>query len=315
MGHLKYSAIPSRNGSSLNDLIESPPYRLLVESIRQDDMARAGAMIAEQIANTNGDERFFWFNLQVSARLRLATTPLQKLNYLSTVLALAVESGDDPEKQRAALDHAFVVLLGAERISELAHLCLRLRRGYELYRRDRWVHQYNRALLHTLNGRWERAHLTFADSLTAFAQLPEARRSAMRGYQVALYAERSICAIRLGGFAWAEADLQKAIATQEGSSARLWLTYLAEAEIALGLEVCDRARSLLQTALTRLSRELPGSPRGQIRLDLLAARIARAEGNTASFHHFAERALGTAQEHQLRLSEKEVRRVLEGAPH
>lgn len=314
---MKYSSIPTKRGSSLNYLYESEPYRQLTDAIRQKEMPRAGAIIAEQIEATTGEERFVWLGIKVASQLQYAATPREKLDHWSLVATLAREAGDDPDRQRSAVGHAFVIMLEAERTAELARFCLGLRPGYAIFRREGWSFHFNRAQLHNLRGRWERAHVAFTRSLMAFRQMPEAQLSAMLGYVVLLFAERSICACRLGRPDWAEQDLREAAATRDKVKGEpTWSMAMAEAELALQMGEYGSARSMLQTADMRLtSSGLPRYPRGQIRMELLAARIARAAGNTASFHHFAARALGIAQEHQLRLSEQEVRRVLEGAPH
>lgn len=284
----------------------------MTEAIRQKDGAKAGAIIANQIAVTSGEERFFWLVLQISARLRYASTPRERMGHWPAVLALAAEAGDDPDRQKSAVSHAFVVLLDAERVGELARYCLRFRAGYELYRRDGWAHRYNRALIHSLHGRWERAYRGFSGSLKAFQQLPQAKLTAITGYLVGLYAERSICASRLGWLDRAEEDLKEALAIKVGTSdERTWLTYMAEAELALQKGACDRAKATLQAASVRLVSEgVGGYPRGLIRMELLAARIARRVGNRVSFEHFTSRALALATEHDLKLSEAEIRRLL-----
>lgn len=314
---MKYSTIPSKRGSSLDYVYESEPYRQLTEAVRKNDVSRAGAIVAGQVAVTDGEERFMWLGIQVSSRLRYAVTPRQKLEHWPAIVALAREAGDDPDRQRTAVGHAFVVLLETERIGDLALFCLPLRPGYAIYQREGWNYYFNRAQIHNLNGRWGRAHRAFSRSLEAFRQMPEAKLSAMLGYVVGLFAERSICAGRLGRIDWAEQDLREAVATREAiKSEPTWATCLAEAELALRSEEFSRARSMLQAADMRLkSSGTPLYPRMQVRMELLAARIARAEGNMASFRYFGSRALAVAREHDLALSEAEARRILDGAAH
>lgn len=314
---MKYSAIQPKSGSPLIHIYESEPYLELTKAVRQKDMARAGAIIAEQIAASTGEDRLAWMRMQVSSRLLYAKTPRQKLDHWPMVAGLADEAGPDPDKQRSVIGWAQVLLLETERVQELARFCLRLRPGYALFMRNRWAHHNNRAMLHSLHGRWVRAYRAYTRSMEAFEQFPEAQKAALRGHVAAQLAERSICASAMGRLDRCEADLREARAIREGLPGEFpWYMYLAEAELALNRVQYARARAALQTAIVRLkSDSTANAPRGQVRIELLAARVARAEGNASGFQHFASRALAIATEHDLKLSEAEVRRVMDGAPH
>lgn len=314
---MKYSAIQSRRETSVDHVFVSEPYLRLTEAIRQDDVPRAGAIIAEQIAATVGEEHFFWLGMQVSARLRYAKTALERLEHWPAVIALGREAGADPDRQKRVIGQAFVVLLDAERVPELARFCLSLRPGFALYQRQGWAYQFNRGFLHRLHGRWERMHVAFTRSLEAFLRLPDMQQSPTMGNLINIYAERSVAAAMLGRLESARADLREAMQVEQRlPGERRWVTYIAEAELSLLAGEVDRARTLLQGAAVRLTSDgFAGYPRARVRMELLAARLARATGNMASFHHFAARALAIATEHELKLSEAEVRRIIDGALH
>jgi len=92
-------------------------------------------------------------------------------------------------------------------------------------------------------------------------------------------------------------------------------TALAQAELALHQGEFKAAHAALQQGLAR-NAETPYArlkPLTQVKVELFAARLARAQGNMVGFQHFAQRALAIAREEDLPLSAAAVTAVIQGA--
>lgn len=310
---MKYRRCLECPGISFDSFFETEAYQQLVQAVRAENTQRMSEIIRKQVSSTAGAEQFFWLNLQLESRLRYTCTPGEMLGHWGAVMDLANAAGEDATLRQKAVAQAFAVLTTCERVGEVASFCLRLRDGYFLHRRT-WTYWYNRGLLYMLQSRYVLGHDAFTRALQMFGQLPPAQFSATRGWISSIHAHLAICAVANGLPETAESELRAAISSQLDQSRRPWLILMGDAELALFRRAFSAARTALQ--LARLESEANGSgrnPSSQIAMELIAARIARAEGNLLGFQHFASRALALTQQHDLPLSRARVRRIMEGA--
>lgn len=313
---MKYTHLLDRPGISFAPFFETEPYQELVTAVRADDTHRMGEIIRNQLGSTTGAERFFWLNLQLASRLRYTSTPCEVYGHWGAVMDLARAAGKDPFLQQKAVEKGFAVLVTCERLGELARFCLSLRDGFFLHRRAEWSYWYNRGLLYVLQSRCREGFDAFSKALDLFRRLPPAQFAATSGWLCSIYAQRATCAVANGLPEAAENDLTDAMLNLKDQSRRPWLVLVGDAELNLLRGAFSSARKALQ--LARLESQAEGterSPHKQITVELIAARIARAEGNMLGLRHFANRALAIAQQHDLPLSQARVWRIMNGAEH
>jgi len=215
-----------------------------------------------------------------------------------------------------ALDRCIIF----ERIGELKAIPATMRPLVRTKLFGVWRYWYGMGGLHMLRRRWHQSYRAFGKAQALLDSLRPEEYVRVAGYTVHLRARRARAALRCNRPD--SAALEVDLATEfDARKERKYLhpipLALARADLALYHGRFQDARTEIQQGLTRLaaSQTLKMFPQGLIDQDLLAARIARAEGNDVGFRHFAERALALAIENRLAWTEATVRAVMEGAPY
>lgn len=294
----------------------SEPYQQLVVAIRSREYARATQIIEAQITASTGPERAFWLLVRMGKR---STGPFVPGN-----LALAwgdLEEAlraapDDRHVQESALAGAMHVLLNTERPERLVPLVRLLGPRLASLKRT-WVFAYNVGCLHMLTGQWGQAFRAMTRALEGFQALSPQAAAPIQGHLPNLYCWRAVCALTCNHAELAAADIEAAdrlILTVAPASRSPVTLAMAKAELALAGGRLGDGRAVLQGGIAEsgLNLHVSSSPI-LIKVDLLAARIARADSNPAGFRHFADKALARAEHHNLPLSAAMVHRVMAGA--
>jgi hypothetical protein len=165
--------------------------------------------------------------------------------------------------------------------------------------------------------RWYSAyrHLTLA--LELFEASPEIFRARQKGYWHFHFTRRARAAVAMGWLDKAEADIAESRSIANDRPPGYFAPYplaLAKASLACAQHRFSDARFFLQQADAQPS-EFPRLPDAEVDFLLIAARIARAEGNMQSFGHFCQRALVYCTERDMRLTKASVQAAMNGAEY
>lgn len=294
---------------------QSEAYLRLADAARNRDYAQITQIIDDQVAATTGPEQAFWYLVRSSKQTYKPGRPDADLAWADLESALRAAPDDEPTRAGAMIN-SLLLFLHTERPGQLVSVVRLL--GRDLPRLKRfWTYCYNIGLFHMLTGRMNLALGAMTRAIDGFMALPPLEADLQRGHLPRLHYWRAICAVANHLPEQAEADIaagEQLFLTLSESSRSPLVPALARADLALYRRQWAEARSHLQAGVTQSGLNLHiSSDRLLIKADLLAARIARAEGNQAGFRHFAEKALARTEYHDLPLSAALVRRVMDGA--
>lgn len=307
---------PADGGGPVEPLRENDSYRQLVQAVRARDHIRQIQIIDTCIRETVGAEQAFWLRARVDRQVRGLVAPrdLQPAwGDLSTALDMAP---DDPENQQAVLNSALMLAVATEEYHRLAPFMARLRpRGTPLVQHEAFLGTLG--LLYLKRRRWDLAYRTFTNAIDAFRAMPPDRQRASEGRLIYLHANRAIVAAATGRVETAAMDVASAQTTDRKfmrDHLNPLALALAQAELAFCSGRLQDARAALQRGIMRVAaarRRL--WPNDQVSFHILAARLARAEGNMVGFSHFCNKALELCAEHKLVVTGQTVRAVMAGA--
>lgn len=294
----------------------SEPYQRLIKAVIGRDYPGIHRIIEEQLAGTTGAEKAFWLFTR-SGKWGIVTNELNRQRAWDDLEEALRTAPDDLDVGRFALNSALGKSLQTEKLDRLQGVIRRLQPNLRRLKTG-WAYWLHIGDLHGLKGHWRQAYSAFDRSIQQFhEQGPEAHDS-FKGYLPRLHCQRAVGAVACGHPGQAATDVETArhLFTTVSATAQNPLTMaVALAELALCRGERAEARSALQAGVTGAGLNpghMPGDRR-MIQVDLLAARIARADGNAAGFRHFAEKALSRAEQLDLQLSAAQIRRVMAGS--
>lgn len=299
-----------------NRWFESERYQELTRATRAMDFARQIQIVEDAVAETEGAERAFWLRLRAQQRFAQYAHPGETNRGWAELPMLVAAAPVDPDHMGQVALLALMLYGVSQRADMWANFFPLIRPGIKPASRY-WNWYNNLCEIRRLECRHHASMLACSKALALLDALPPAVSNTQRGRRVFILTRRAIAAVNLGDLRLAADDVQQATAIDaEFDRAYLAPYYLAaaQAELALARGHLDAARAALHDGIAR-SAICPHKPLpvDRVEFDLLAARTARAEGNRASFQHFAGRALATCLEWDLRLSEAKVRAVIAGA--
>lgn len=303
---------------NLDHIFESEPYRELIDAIRTRDYARSAAIVNAQIAQSGGPEHLFWRCVRVELSWQTCRTPADYAESWPELERIYRLDPGNPLVQQRVLALASHVLLATER--GYPPWVRELRPGLRLMRSEGAQYWTRRALWHELQRRWLPAYRAYSKAIACHEALPDAQKHAFAGRLVFLLAGRAICGLACKQLATVKTDIELSSTLLDQFPRNYMsplLTALAQAELALFEGRFRDARTALQQGLARNAETAYARLKAdkQVRVELFAARLARAEGNLVSFEHFAKRALAIATEHGLPMSAAAVKAVMAGAEY
>lgn len=294
---------------------KNPAYQELAHALREQDSVRQMGIIAEQIASLTGAEKAFW--LVVRSNLR-TTLPVPAWDVAWSDLEAARQvAPDDPEVRRLVLRNGLGMAVATEKMAQFRALAAGMGRDYLGMRRD-YILWPTLGTMHLARRRWGPAYRNWSRAVAGLESSSPERRSANVGWLSVYLGRRAIAAIGCGKLEQARLDVARAFELRGPALAKHYdymQIGLPKAELAYAEGRLQDARAALQEGLTRNA--AVGKPKLllhlQIQTDLLAARIARAEGNQEGFRHFCTQALGPAEANGLAWTAERVRAVEAGA--
>lgn len=286
---------------------------LIADAIRNNDAATIMRLTTEQIESTEGAEKAYWLRHRAMAKRQYGNALTEASVDADLTEANLVDPTDVTSAVKDILNRAVV----EQRLSYLAQIDCRLRSAIrrELY--GDWRYWAQIAHLHRIRRRFYQSYRAFSRELRLFLNLsPEEMRNNV-GWTIPISCNHARAALRAAKLDEAVTSLERAIAVDRAVERKhmnpIYIA-IAQAEVAFAQGRYPEAIQALHAGRSRAAaKEFRPMPLDQIAADLIAARVARAEGNMAGFQHFCERALAVAVENSLPLSEAEVRAVLNGA--
>jgi hypothetical protein len=293
---------------------QTPRFRAFCEAAEAADFAAQIRIKQEAIAQTTGEEKALWLHFQETRSwTKKYFHPTDALQGWAELHAMLATAQDEMTRQNAII--RAVGLYGITQQTDLwANLFRELRPHLRLIK-DSWAYCFNLGQLRLRQRRWRSAYLTITRAMTRRQRKkPHSQQSAA---WVHIHANRAIAALACGQLERAMEDVALATALDAQFDRTYIEPYplaLAQAELALAQGNFQAARRALQEGMARATvcQQKP-LPFQCAEFDLAAARIARAEGNMSSFHHFCEQALARCLEWNLRMTEVSVRAVMAGA--
>lgn len=293
---------------------ESEAYQELVQAYRARDYALQGQIIERQVATTKGNENAFWLRVRLDRRVSFCSTPREFMNLKPDLEALLSVAAEDPEHIHSLATTAIHLYLNGEYGDALARVLPLLRPFRQVLSNSHGI-RHNLGLLFAKKRRWHSAFRNLTLSLKLFDLLPKARQEAQGGYRYFVYTQQAIVAVALNRYDTAAESIAGAhavMATRPPGYFHPAFVGLAEAALAHARGEYQLARSFLQTANATAK---TGIPWVEFDFLLMAARMARSEGNLSSFHHFCQQARALCAKHDMPLSAAAVQAVANGAEY
>jgi tetratricopeptide (TPR) repeat protein len=301
----------------VNTWVETADFQQVMQLSHTWDLTALNRHLEARLAATQGRERAFWLLVRANRRaMDVQVSHVLDAAWADLEEALRI-APDDPSNRADTLAAALNICLTTER-SELFLPTLKgLRHCYYLVDPVGVFWQYV-GIMHMKRRRWHQAARALERAIVEFTELEPVRKELYECRLSHCYAWRAIGLVACGRIeeSVASIELGQALARRQppqGLNHLLFAT--AQAEVALHEGRPQVARSALQHGLVLDSdANRPKQPPSQLaEIDLLAARIARAEGNQVGFTHFCNKALAICDQYKLPLTAARVRAVLAGA--
>ncbi|HLN61172.1 MAG TPA: hypothetical protein VK464_06415 [Symbiobacteriaceae bacterium] len=296
--------------------MQSESYQQFMNACIASDATTQFAIINTQLATVAGAERAFWLRVRANERARSAMLPHDaQLVWLDLDEAVRT-APDDVDNRAQALVHSLGVCVRTERVDRFHAIQQSMRQWSRTIARMPYFWQ-NMALLHMRRRRWHQALCDCTKALQTVhgnsATLPDLKLC----HQAHLHMYRSLAHMACGHLQQAMSDLAHAqLLAEQHNPARInhVAFALAEGELHFRQGSTQLARAALQKGLMKsASYKQRPDPWRLVETELLAARLARAEGNAVGFEHFCSRALTLCSQYDLPLSAASVAAVLAGA--
>jgi tetratricopeptide (TPR) repeat protein len=286
---------------------------LIAEAIRRRDAATVIRLVTELVDSTEGAEKAYWLRYRASAKQDFGRGGNPEAIEADWAEAMRAWPEDVATPVYAALNRA----MSEQQMSHLKEIPRHLRHAAYQRLNGEWVFWSNIGYLRWLRGRFYQSYRAYTRTVYLYRNLPAEKRKNNGGWAVPIYCWHGRAALRLGRLEEAVADVAQATAVdQERERKHLHPIFLAVARAELAFAE-GRFQAAIEEIQIGRSRSTAGAfglpPVSQIECDLIAARVARAEGNPVGFQHFCERALQVAVDQKLAFSEAEVKAVLNGA--
>ncbi|HWI62780.1 MAG TPA: hypothetical protein VNT75_13120 [Symbiobacteriaceae bacterium] len=286
-----------------------------IRAIRSNDLIGQMRIITESIERSVGAEKAYWLQRRAACRMHITGNgEYSGQNRADFEEAFRLVPDDLQGQLFGYLNRAFSLQQAAP-LGEIPH-ALRVR----IWKEGLW-HRYSFWLMagdfHWLRRRWYQAFRAYTRSMEKLAIMTEEEYRRYEGWYYVLYSNRARAGLRCGHAGRVADDLQKAEAmTPNRPHLHPWYLAMAKGEWALVRGEYADALGAINACLARLV-EVPTMmtlDTQRIELDLLAARIARAQGNQVGFDSFCAKALNLCLEKRLPMSEAHVRAVMAGEP-
>lgn len=294
---------------------EDPVYLEVVRLNRNREYVKANQLMERMIREAAPALRPHWMILRAE-QLMLTRQLTDRWKAAQSVLATALASAPaDPEvRLRVAL--STILLVTESQHLELARPLLPLIRREWGRLKHNVVAWWRLGAMHEVRLKWHQTYRCQSRTLALYAQLPAAERNLRLGARLLTRRSRGLAAVALGRLDEAKSDLADMQAVLRLLPPKAYPDIvMGELEAYLLLAAGDvaGARLRMQQAL-ELDRADAREfyPPQSVRCDLLAARMARAEGNAAGFRHFCEHARALCQEYDLPGSAQGVQALLAG---
>lgn len=297
--------------------VESEPFQKVMNACRTNDRNTLDRIVEERLASAQGPERAFWLRIRAKQLSRDALFPHVMEVAWADLEEARCAAQDDPEGHLETLSDAFTLSLRGERVDRLFSVLRAIRLAYGKLDGVPFFWQ-DLGNLNMKRGRWQKATRAFTRAVAAFGRLTAREQGTFACRLAHYHAWRAICQVACNNGAAAAADLETALALSanepEQNISHLTMG-MARAELALHRGFPQEARAALQHGVMQdaLLKRPKATPAQMADTELLAARIARAEGNQVGFAHFCEKALALCEKYSLPLTESRVRAVMAGA--
>lgn len=293
------------------------PYQRLIVAVRTRDYPLTNRIIEEQLVRTTGSEKAFWLIVRVGKWGIISSNAKRNGRWDDLDEALRV-APNDREMRETVLYTALGIAVTTEKLDRLVAIVKRVRTDLPHLKND-WRYWLHVGDLHSLKGHWGQALAAHSLAVERFHRQTSEAFGLFRGFLPILYCRSAVSAVAVGQPEQAARNLETAerLCAQLSEAAQNLLAMamaIATAQLALYHGQWPKARVHLQAGVAKSGWNLHlSSDPTLIQVDLLAARIARAEGNLAGFRNFADRALARAEHHDLPMSVAVIRRVMAGA--
>lgn len=296
--------------------IESVSYQELVLACRSGDQGKQAAIVERRLAETNGAEKAFWLRARARQRIKgAALPPFSELAWSDLVEALHVAPQDHPT-WAITLSAALDLCVTTESFQRAAPTLKNVRWISGALRKEP-VFWHSVGMLRLKLRKWCAAERAFTRALRAYSTLSATRKDNLQCRLAHSYAWRAVAAAASGMAEQAAADVEQAFAMAACAphGVQFAILGLAKAEVAFSAGRVQEARIALQQGLMEdgLQGRKRLAPSHQVETELLAARMARAEGNMVGFAHFCDRALALCNQYDLSLTRDCVQAVQAGA--
>ncbi|MFZ5826273.1 MAG: hypothetical protein ACOY94_18410 [Bacillota bacterium] len=295
----------------MQHLYTSERYLRLIEVTRRGDLAARRALYEEAVAETEGAERALWMLLRAGALLGYPVVPVDRIRTeVGGALALAPE---DPEVRMFAVLSMINLVMVTERPCHLKGWW-RLIPKVVRQTQDPWQVYHSLGMLAWSRQRLPLAMRHFNRVLAEMAAWTPDRMQAFRGRYFLASCFRALIALEMGQVALAEQDVARALDLSEHIS-KIYVSdrplRIAQAGLALSRGDFQGARWSLQQirAKEKEERYSRDSYPLKVEMELMAARIALAEGNRQAFEHFCGRALALAKQHNFPMTARRIAAV------
>ena len=286
---------------------------LIAEATRRRDAATVIRLVTELVESTEGAEKAYWLRYRAAVKRNFGDDENQESVEADLAEAMRTWPEDVATSVYAALNRVFT----EQQISHLNDIPRHLRHAAYQRLNGEWVFWSNIGYLQWLRRRFYQSYRAYTRTVHLYRNLSAEKRKNNGGWAVPVYSWHGRAALRLGRLEEAGADVAQATAVDRECERRhLHPMYLAIARAELAFAE-GRFRAAIEEIQIGRSRSTAGAfrihPVSQIDCDLVAARVARAEGNLVGFEHFCERALHIAEDKKLAFTAAEVQAVRNGA--
>ncbi|HLN61174.1 MAG TPA: hypothetical protein VK464_06425 [Symbiobacteriaceae bacterium] len=294
--------------------IESEAYQELVRASRSSDFARQAQIVEQQIASTQGAERAFWLHVRLARKIGICRTPRELINLVPEFKDLVSVPPNDLDRVQSIAATAINLYVYGERSDALAYVLPLLRPHRRALAQVHGI-RHNLGLLFVKKRRWHSAYRNLSLCLELWKQQPQVEQESKGGYRYFVHAQRAVAAVALGRYDEAATSIAGAHAVMAQRPPGYFqpaFVSLAEAALAHAQGEYQTARNFLQTA--NVTSKM-GAPWLTFDFLLMAARIARSEGNQNGFTHFCQQARALCAEYDMPLSAAAVEAVANGAEY
>ncbi|MDF2629432.1 MAG: hypothetical protein K0R39_3263 [Symbiobacteriaceae bacterium] len=294
-------------------LIDHDMTAQLSRAFLEKDYGTCLAMLNTLIPTSEGQEKVHWLRLRMQVRRHVEPTALSPLIEADLAEAFAAAGGDGATLVPLVLEQVLLT----QQLHFLTLIPRTMLRTAWPSLAVNWRFQADLSSLHWLLRKWRKSYHARLRAIEIIASSPEEKaRNGGWLTQIRTWCARS--ALRCGEADAAVQQLELSLTEQRRRKTPLppASTALAKAELAL-FRGEYRAAQVEMTHLLGSLSEMPDVKTHaivHIDLNLLAARVARAEGNSAGFDHFCARALAGCRENEMPLMKRHVYLMKDGAP-